>query len=169
VAAQQQQEEASWLCFVASVWPLPTQQSILVEALVALRSTSTAPLWTMFIACYQQNCTHRLTITACVNTCKLNPLLVMCCHCRYALVGLEQTAESTCLPEFKFPSKTVSASGWVELQLAGCCVSPHDRFDNLARYAICECAQPAVVWVDVQVPQHVRGACMHELWVTGRP
>ncbi|WIA08744.1 hypothetical protein OEZ85_008167 [Tetradesmus obliquus] len=29
----------------------------------------------------------------------------------YALVGLEQTAESTCLPEYKFPSKTVLVLG----------------------------------------------------------
>ncbi|KAF6260973.1 hypothetical protein COO60DRAFT_830876 [Scenedesmus sp. NREL 46B-D3] len=29
----------------------------------------------------------------------------------YALVGLEQTAESTCLPEFRFPSKTVLVLG----------------------------------------------------------
>lgn len=36
--------------------------------------------------------------------------MVCCCAYRYALVGLEQTAESTCLPEFRFPSKTVRAS-----------------------------------------------------------
>jgi hypothetical protein len=52
-------------------------------------------------------------------------LLAVGGHCRYALVGLEQTAESTCLPEFKFPSKTVSVFAWQLKPLGYCACSFH--------------------------------------------